>query len=160
MCDIYHIYMWYTYIHLYMSYISYICVIDIYTFIYISYMCDRHMYIYIYHIYHTLLVCLTIHSRVWVSIWKTWASVNSQKCGAVDRSMVLWTVPPVCQHVPFFITLLMPLIVPGRICLESFSLHCIKGWVTAGQSLGSTKKQHPGEYQSVGRLDVSMWKDP
>ena len=77
-----------------------------------------------------------------------------QKYGAVDSP------PTVCQHVPFFITLLMPLIVPGRICLESFSLHCIKGWVTAGQSLGSTKKQHPGEYQSVGRLDVSMWKDP
>lgn len=40
-----------------------------------------------------------------------------------------------------------------------FSALC-KGVGHSRQNLGSTKKQHPAEYQSVGRLDVSTQKVP
>lgn len=59
-----------------------------------------------------------------VSIWKAWVSVNSE----------VWysgQFPFSCQHVPLFTTLLLPLIVPGRIQLKFFSLHGTKAWAIA-----------------------------
>lgn len=123
MWDIY-VLVWYI-SHIY----SYVHMIYIFTFIYI--------------IYNALLVCLAIDSRVWVSIWKTWASVNSQKCGAMD------SFPTLCQHVPFFVILLMPLIMPPT--------QSLPGVLFSAFHKGMGHNRQPG-MSKCGRLDVSMWK--
>lgn len=88
-----------------------------------------------------------------MSIWKTWHQ-------STLKSVVLWTVFPHLPTCALFHDSVNALdYATQNLSGVLFSaLH--KGVGHSTQSLGSTKKQYPGKYQSVGRQDVSMRRLP